>query len=135
MESPIVHHLLLCRRASYDLNEPVTPYSLHHLAFRLRPPVGSVYPFVAVELWLFVRVEGEQKVEFWVEVIPVADDGQENELVAAYGPLLVRFGTERNTVSRAWCLRGVPFPTPGWYEIRLTYAGELLATEWIYLEE
>jgi hypothetical protein len=90
---------------------------------------------VAVELWLFVRVEGEQKVEFWVEVIPVADDGQENELVAAYGPLVVRFGTERNTVSRAWCLRGVPFPTPGWYEIRLTYAGELLATEWIYLEE
>ena len=44
MESPIVHHLLLCRRASYDLSEPVTPYSLHHIAFRLRPPMGSGIP-------------------------------------------------------------------------------------------
>jgi len=90
---------------------------------------------VAEEMWLFVRIEGEQWTEFWVEVVPVADHGLENESVAAYGPLVVRFGAERNTVSRAWCLRGVPFPTPGWYELRLTYAGELLATEWICLEE
>jgi len=135
MESPIVHHLLLCRRASYDLSEPVTPYSLHHIAFRLRPPMGSAYPFVAEEMWLFVRIEGEQWTEFWVEVVPVADHWLENELVAAYGPLVVQFGAERNTESRAWCLRGIPFPAPGWYEFRLTNAGELLATEWIYLEE
>lgn len=135
MELPIVHHLLICRQASYDLNEPLTPYSLHHLAFRLRPPVGSDYPFVAAELWLFVRVEGEQTVEFWVEVVPVSDDGDEDELVAAYGPFIVSFGTEQNTVSRGWCLRGVPFPTSGWYQFRLTCAGELLATEWVYLEE
>ncbi len=135
MDSPIVHHLLVCRRASYDLSEPVTPYSLHQLVFRFRPPAGSDYPFVASELWLFARVESEQKVEFWVEVIQVADDGQDHELVATYGPLVVLFDVERSTVSRAWCLLGVPFPEPGWYEFRFICAGELLATEWLYLEE
>jgi hypothetical protein len=135
MDSPVVHHLLLCRRASYDLNERVTPYSLHQVVFRFRPPDGSGYPFVASELWLFARVEGEEKIEFWVEVTPFTDDGQENELVATYGPLVVLFGTERNTLSRAWCLRGVPFPSPGWYQFRLSCTGELLTTEWVYLEE
>src|SRR5205809_332702 len=123
MEPPIVHHLLVCLWASYDLTEPVTPYSLHHLAFVLRAPAGSGYPLVARELWLFVRVEGEETGEFWVEVIPVTDEGQEDVATATYGPFVVPFGAERNAVSRAWCVRGVPFPTPGWYEFRLTSVG------------
>jgi hypothetical protein len=135
MDPPVVHHMMLCLRASFDLHDPVTPYSLRNLAFRLRPPVGLGYPYTAEELWLFVRVEGEQATEFWVEVVQHMEDGREEELVAVYGPFLIPFGSERNSVSRAWCLRGVPFPEPGWYEFRLISAGELLATEWVHLEE
>ena len=134
MDSPVVHHLLICIRASYDLSDPVTPYSLHHLAFQLRPPVGSEYPFVAAALWMFVQVEGEQTAEFWIEVIHSPDENTEDNLVAAYGPLGVHFGSEVIPVSRAWRLRGVPFPAPGWYEFRLTYGGDLQASEWVYLE-
>ena len=38
VELPTVRHLLVSLGASYDLGDPVTPYSLHHLAFTLRPP-------------------------------------------------------------------------------------------------
>ncbi|MCI0703297.1 MAG: hypothetical protein L0241_19640, partial [Planctomycetia bacterium] len=109
------------------------PYSLHHLTFLLRPPADSGYPFVASELWLFTRVEGEDEAELWVELIRVLDDESEDELVTAYGPFLIRFGQDPRPLSRAWCLHGVPFPAPGWYEFRLTQAGELLATEPVYL--
>jgi hypothetical protein len=135
MDPPVVHHMLICRRSSYDLSERTTPYWLHQLVFRFRPPADAGYPFVASELWLFLRVEGEDTTEFWVEVVPAKDDWDVAELVAAYGPFVVPFGPDRNTMSRAWRLRGVPFSKPGWYEFRLTCAGELMATEWVYLEE
>jgi hypothetical protein len=135
MEPVDVHHLLICRRASYDLRDPDTPYSLHHLVFLLRPPADSGYPFVASELWLFTRVEGEEEAEVWVELIRVAGDELDHELVTAYGPFIIRFGPDRVALSRAWCLRGVPFPASGWYEFRLTQAGELLAAESVYLED
>jgi hypothetical protein len=135
MDPVVVHHLLVCLRARYDLGQPLAPYSLDNLTFRLRPSAGSEYPAVAAELWLFARVEGESECELWAEVVRSADDAVEEELVAAYGPFLVPFGAGRNTISRAWCLRGVPFPRSGWYEFRLALAGELVATEWVYLEE
>jgi hypothetical protein len=61
MDSPIVHHLMVCRRANYDVTDLVAPYSLHHLVFRFEPPEGSGYPFIASELW--------------VELIPVGYGG------------------------------------------------------------
>ncbi len=135
MESPIVYHLLLCRRASYDLREPVTPYSLHHVAFRLRPPAGSVYPFVAKELWFFVHVEGVEDCELWVELARLIEGDAGDELVAAYGPFIVRLDEVEGPLSRAWRLLGVPFVEPGWYEFRQMHTGEVLATEVVYLEE
>jgi hypothetical protein len=90
---------------------------------------------VATELWLFARLEGESECELWAEVVRSADDTDGEELVAAYGPFIVPFGAERNTISRAWCLWGVPFPRSGWYEFRLMQASESIATEWVYLEE
>jgi hypothetical protein len=136
MEPVVVHHLLFCLEASYDLDDPVTPYSLHNLAFVLPAPTGTGYPGVAAELWVFARVEGEGDCDLWVEVFrtDAAEDG-EVELVAAYGPFRIPFGADLTAVSRAWKLLGVPFPAPGWYEFRLTQVGEVLATEFIYLLE
>ena len=134
MDSPVVHHLLVSRRVSYDWSDRVTPYSLHHLVFLFRPPAGSGYPFVASELWLFALVEGDNECELWVELVRLAGGQPDDELVAAYGPFVVRLGPEQGPLSRAWRLLGVPFPTPGWYEFRLLHTGELLATETIYLE-
>lgn len=135
MDSPIVHHLMLCRRASYELTDSITPYSLHHVVFRLRPPIDSGYPIVVSELWLFARLEGENEVEVWVEVAPLEDGGDDENAVATYGPIVIHFGSDRRSMSRAWKLRGIPFPASGWYEFRVVNAGQILANEWIHLEE
>ncbi len=129
-----VHHLLVSLGASYDLHDPVTPYSLHHLAFSLRPQEGDTYPLVGLELWLFVRIEGTGDHDLWVDLVGPVDEDSVDEPIATYGPFVVRFGSEIVSVSRAWHLRGVPFPSPGWYEFRLTCAGEVLAVEPIFLE-
>jgi len=69
------------------------------------------------------------------EIMRLTDDDEEPELVVAYGLYRVAFGPERIRVSRAWQIRRLPSPSPGWYEFRLTRAGEILAFEQIYLGE
>jgi hypothetical protein len=103
--------------------------------FHLGPETGETYPLDGIDLWVFVRFEGDGEHEFWVEVMRLLDDGEEPELVTAYGLYRVPFGPERIHLSRAWKLRSVSFPVPGWYEFRLTGADEILAAEQIYLGE
>lgn len=131
MELPFVRHLLVSLGASYDLTAPITPYSLHHLVFAMKPGQGLGYPLVLSEMWMFARIEAVGDHEFWAEVYRLEDS--EDELMAAYGPFVVPFGSG-SAVSRAWCLRGVPFPVPGWYEFRLSCGGHVVATEPVSLE-
>lgn len=133
---PIAHQFLLCLHAEYDSTEPVTPYSLFNLAFELRPPEDVEFPFVA-ELWMFARFTGTGVHKLSVEVyaIPPDEDEAEAELVLGRKPYTCRFGNEPTGLSRAWRLRGVPFPRPGLYEFRLLNDDEVLAVASIYLLE
>ena len=136
MEPIIVWHFLICRRASYDLADPVAPYSLHNVVFQLRPEPGETYPLPGMDLWAFVRLEGEDEHEFWVDVVRLTDDDEyEEDSVTTYGPLIVPFGDNRRPLSRAWYLRRVPFPIPGRYQFRLRQGDEMLAVETVYLED
>ncbi|MCE9564351.1 MAG: hypothetical protein K8U57_20130 [Planctomycetes bacterium] len=136
MEPVIVHHFLVCRRATSDFSQPDNPYSLHNVVFQLSPEAGEAYPLDGIDLWVFVRFEGEDEHEFWVDVVRVAsDDEYEVEEITTYGPLIVPFGHAPRTVIRAWYLRGVPFPIAGVYEFRLRQGSEIIAVETIRLEE
>ena len=121
MEPVVVYHFMLCRRASYDLGDPVAPCS------------GVASP--GTDLWVFVRLEGEGEQEFWIEVFrQTEDDEDEDELLAAYGPYVVPFGDDRRTLSRAWHLLCVPLHLTGIYQFRFLHGGEMLAVETIRVE-
>lgn len=133
---PIANHFLLCLHAEYDSADPVTPYSLFNLVFRLRPPPGQDYPFALDELWLFGDFEADGFREFWVDVIRDADAAAEvwePELLATYPALALQFGIGPARRSGAWRVRGVPFPTPGPYTFRLYCEGRTLAEESVQL--
>jgi hypothetical protein len=136
MEPVVVYHFMLCRRASYDLGDPVAPYSLHNVVFELRPAVGSGVASPGTDLWVFVRLEGEGEQEFWIEVFCQTEDDEDEweELLAAYGPYVVPFGSDRRTLSRAWHLLCVPLHLTGIYQFRFLHGGELLAVETIRVE-
>ncbi|WP_439626475.1 hypothetical protein [Gemmata sp.] len=136
MEPVVVYHFVLCRRASYDLGDPVAPYSLHNVVFQLGPEAGETYPLAGIDLWVSARLEGEDGHEFWIDVVRITgDDEFSEELITAYGPLIAPFGSDRRTMSRAWHLRRVPFDVPGLYEFRLMQGDEILAVASIRLED
>lgn len=131
MDPIVARHLLVSLAAHYDFTEPFAPYSLHHLLFQYGPADGTSYPFVLSELWLFTRLEGAGTHDLWVDILRLTD----GDLMATYGPFLVPFGSDPVSVSRAWCLRGVPFEAAGWYEFSLRCGEDILATEPVYLQE
>jgi hypothetical protein len=101
-EPPVVRHFLVCGRVEYDPHAPLAPYSVRNVVFRHRPPAEAAYPIVAPELWVFVHLDGAGNHEVWIEVVraPDTDTDTESELVAAYGPFVVRFGPQRVGLSR-----------------------------------
>lgn len=140
LEELFVRHFLVCLGMDYDWGEPFAPYCLRNVLFRYGPGPGELYPLSISDLRLFARLEGEGDHELWVEVVRIggADDALEDaadDLLAAYGPYTVRLGPVYSGLSRGWHVHGVPFPTPGWYEFRLTAADLILAREPIYLED
>lgn len=133
MEPVVVYHFVLCRRASYDLGDPVAPYSLHNMVFELGPADTPL----DTDLWVFVRLEGEGEQEFWIEVFRQTEDDEDEaeELLAAYGPYVVPFGGQRQTLSRAWHLLCVPVHLAGIYEFHFLHGSEPIAVETIRVEE
>lgn len=140
MDDLFVRHFLVSLGIEYDWGEPRAPYCLRNVLFRFAPGPNESYPLSVSDLWLFARLEGEGNHELWIEVVRVDEpdepvDETTNVLTAAYGPYLVRLGPAHVSLSRGWHVHGVPFPQPGWYELRLTATDIILAREPIYLED
>src|SRR5205823_5007563 len=138
MSTPTVRHFLLSLGMEYDQTDPYARYCPRNLLFRYRPPDASGYPFLMPDLWLFVLVVGAGYHELWMEVDYAGsepDDDRDPELVAAYGPFVIRLGADETRLPRSWHLRAVPFDRPGWYTFRLLCEGVTLAEELIELED
>jgi hypothetical protein len=139
VSAPTVRHFLACLGVDYEFAQPLAPYTLRNVVFRLEPPPGQGYPFVLSDLWLFALLMGIGLQELSIEVFRHDDETEdgdevEPELVAAYGPLHLRFGNEETHVQHAWHLRAVPFDRPGWFEFRVLHEDLVIAAEWLQLE-
>jgi hypothetical protein len=134
MADPVVRHFLLCHHVRYDPGVPRAPYSIENVLFRHRLGEDEAFPLVLDEVWLFARIEGTGTREFWVDVKPYPGAGGA-DAQATYGPYRVNLGPRKTGLSRAWCLRGVPFQESGLYTFRFLLDGRPLATQPVLLED
>jgi hypothetical protein len=134
--APVVRHLIACERVAYDADNPVAPYSIHGVLSVLGPELASGYPLSQPAVWLFAEFQGNVgHYQVWVDLVRVDDESGDEAEVATYGPWVLLVRPELYAESRGWCLRKVPFPEPGVYEIRVRCGADLLAVERILLTE
>lgn len=129
-----VQHMVLCPRISVTRAEPGNPYTLHDVRYTYPVEPDCEFPFVELELWLFVRFvfEGRGKKDFIVRFAWLDAPGRESDCGLFTLPP-VSFGGDDLVVSRAWRLNFVSFPGEGRYVLRLSnkIKSPVLAQEFI----
>jgi|GEM_PF-5567059 len=127
---PVVRHLLVCRRISYDLNAPGAAYTLHALITQLQLEAGAEFPVVVPELWAFLQVFGEVgEYEIWIELAAVDGEGEVLGEATSYGPLVLRVPDGVWVVNRAYRLANARLLRFGLHEVRVWCGADLLARE------
>ena len=100
------------------------------------------FPFrLEQPLYAFVQFFGEPgKHEVWIEMVHLIQD-ESGEVIDEYealefGPFELNITGRFFVHDRAFCLRKVPFDSPGLYEFRIRIAGvyDALATERLFVE-
>lgn len=129
---PVVRHLLLCQHIGYDLD--TRTYSLHNPVAALEP--GEAYPLVFAELWVFIQAFGDPgHYDLWFGLVPVDDDGNDVADETMFEPCVLIVHADVYAESRGWKLQSLPFPAPGWYEVRVHCGPDILAREQLLLVE
>jgi hypothetical protein len=102
---PVVRHLLVCRRVTFDLSAPGAAYSLHGLITQLQLEAGAEFPIAVPELWAFLQVFGDAgEYEIWIELVAVDGEGEAVGEATSDGPFVLRVPDE------AWLVESrVPF--------------------------
>jgi hypothetical protein len=133
-------HLLLCRDVVWNSADVEAPYNLIGLLTSLAP--RGDFPFrLESPIYAFVQFFGHPgKYEVWIEMIHLNQDESgevidENDSLE-FGPFELNINAQFFVHGRAFCLRKVPFDSPGLYEFRVRVAGvyDSLASERLFVE-
>jgi hypothetical protein len=103
----------LCHHVRYDSDVPRAPYSVEYLLFRHRIGEAESFPLVLDEVWFYVRLEGTSSHDFWVEVGPAPDDGDDPaDALGGVRPVPGSLRTDAGRVLAGLAASRHPVPAP-----------------------